>query len=85
MTGFQEARAARERPARHERRRRELRDLLAAGVLRPAEHGAFPLRTRRRRTRPSSRAAIRGRSSSCPERRADDTRAVFFVAGARPL
>lgn len=44
MTGFQGARAARERPARHERRRRELRDLLAAGVLRPAEHGAFPLK-----------------------------------------
>ncbi|MFF8447485.1 zinc-binding dehydrogenase [Streptomyces leeuwenhoekii] len=44
MTAFQRARVARARPAPHQRRRRELRDLLAAGVPRPAVHGAFPLK-----------------------------------------
>jgi NADPH:quinone reductase-like Zn-dependent oxidoreductase len=37
------ARVAREQPARYERWRRELWDLFATGVLRPAVHGAFPL------------------------------------------
>jgi NADPH:quinone reductase-like Zn-dependent oxidoreductase len=43
VTGFQMARVAREQPARYERWRRELWDLFATGVLRPAVHGAFPL------------------------------------------